>query len=410
MRLITALVASGLLAGCATAPPEPIVVDVPNLTLSVVGSFDRGGEIVNPAFSHDHWGDMLKSTDGEVRLAPGAGPDGSTALAHDYSASFGETYDPIVFSETDVIFSLTVEMEAATDGSHGITLELNPGDAAYVSFLVKDRNPNNFDWHVVSTMLQPNTWSQVALPFGLFMPPDGARPFDPDKPFLLQVSVPYGENAARRAFSGTTELSGTTLLDNVGYYARSSGPGPGIIAAFEDAEVGAAITVDLYESIVYVDYSTDEGEVIVTPGAQSLSMEVDHRAEGQTGTARRFEFDFSTGPGFEAYLDAGRQLVFSGRVQLALPATGGELAFAVRSDTLRYGDMDLDAAGLFSIYHEFEINPSWTDVVVPLDPGRNDDSLVLIHFRAPVPADLMDRMRTTGHLAVDMAFDQFRVR
>lgn len=423
VRVETAAVIGGAripfeMAGAGTGTTTVLVeqdqlptIQTPNLTLTIVENFDGGTIGISPSVYEDRWGERLLSVDGRISPASGAGPDGSTSLAYDYSASFDSPYDPIGFHGTDVMFDLSFALDGVAENQTGITLEIDPGDASWVSFLVKDQDETNYDWHSVALTLRRNEWTRIALPFELFTPHDEIPPFNPQEPFLVQVSVPYGQNASLRAFTHEPEFAGRTMVDNVGYYRRDTALAENTVATLDGTEIRAAITADLYEASLYVDYAgSDAGLVVVTPGVESLQIEVSREAEGVVGRGQRVDITMIAGPEFQAYVDGGRHLVVSGRIQLALPDSGSELVFSVRSDTLLNGDLDLYATGWYDAYSEFPVSGFWNDVVVPLDSDRPSPAHALIDYRFPVPQHLMDGIMQTGQLTVDVTFDEFRVR
>jgi len=386
-------------------------IQTPNLTLTIVENFDGGTIGISPSVYESFWGERLQSVDGRISPAPGAGPDGSTALAYDYSASFDQSYDPISFHSTDVLFELSFALDGIAEGQTGITLEINPGEASLVSVSVKDQNEDNYDWYNIALTVRQNEWTRVALPFELFMPDDEFPAFESQEPFILQVSVPYGENATLRAFAHDQEFTGRTLVDNVGYYRRDTALADETVATLDGTEIRAAITADLYESSLYVDYTvSDEGVAVVTPGVETVQINVSREAEGVVGRGQRIEITMTVGPEFEKYVTKDRTLILSGTIQLALPEIGSELVFSVRSDTMLEGDLDLYATGWYDVYSEFPVSGFWNDVVIPLDPDRPSPAHALINYRFPVPQNLMDKIMEDGQLSVDVTFDEFRVR
>lgn len=386
-------------------------IQTPNLTLTIVENFDGGTIGISPSTYQGWWGDRLLSVDGRISPASGAGPDGSTALAYDYTASFDRSYDPIEFNSTDVMFNLFFALEGVAEDQTGITFDINPGNASLVTFHVKAQDEATYDWHNVVLTLRRNEWTRIALPFELFMPYDEIPAFDPQEPFLVQISVPYGDNASNRAFTHEQEFSGRTMVDNVGYYRRDTALAEETIATLDGTEIRAAIRADLYEASLYVDYTeSDEGVAVVTPGVEALQIDVSREAEGVVGHGQRVEITLTVGPEFQAYVDKERTLILSGQIQVALPDGGSELVFSVRSDTIVEGDLSLYATGWYDVYSEFPVSGFWNDVVIPLDPERPSPAHALIDFRFPVPWRLMEKIMQTGELTVDVTFDEFRVR
>jgi len=404
-------IAIALLTGCATGPAVvPLAtIETSNLTLTIFENFDRAAMQVEPWNFEDHWGDHVERTGGELAGVEGAGPDGTAALTYDYSARFDSSFDPIEFTDTDVVFSVGYVLPGGPDDT-GVTFAVNPGKLSVITVRLEDARPDVYLAVEARLTVEADSWNRLALPFSVFATDEPGKRLDFSRPYTVEIGFSYSEQVNVGVIQPARDVSGRLFLDDLGTYRRNVPYGTGMVAALDDIEADATITAELYESTTYVDYSqSDDGVFRRTPGVAGVTIGTS-RVPGKSGDAQRFEIDLAAEPAFQSFVDDGQQLVLSGMIQLALPDEGDTLVFSARSQTVVEGDLDIYIDDYSSEYVGFEIGQSWTDIEVPIDPSRPGDSHGYIYYRFPVPWELMSGIVGQGGLKVDVELDDFRVR
>ncbi len=375
------------------AEQERLSMEVGNLELTIVETFDDRRVRTSPATEEAFWGPRFVDATGSV--AP-VERDGGAALAYRYRAEFDEPFNYLTFTDTDGYVTLMLSLGRVPAGSTGVTFELNPGMAAVIRIGIRDDAGRS-----VPLSVTPSEWQRVTVPFGLL-----AADWPSEQPATLELTVPYGANVVRYAFPRDAVVSGELQVDNVGFYTRET---PALIAEFESGEFDATFAIDLYESFAYVDYAaTDAGTVEVTPGVSGVSLAVDHVAAVQ-GEGLRLSASAQLGPELAEYVDAGRAFVLSAYVVLEIPAGDqSALYFDVQSDELARGDLDLYVGETFSAYGEFAVSPFWGTATVALPPERSEPTVGVLDVRFPVSRQQMEAAAEAGVLQIAVTVDRFR--
>ena len=387
---------------------------------TIVETFDTGTSRIPLDHGEDAWGERIVSTTGKIALEEKAGRDGSACARYSFGAKL-DSADPFRdWEDSDLSCYLNLRIPQPPGDADGIHLSLKPIGFSSVDFFLKQTTGAQEVCFRLSCSLNSDEWHDLKIPFYDFYPEEKGTEIDPNRSLHLSIGIPYRDNVYQFHFRTGTQMEGSLLIDNVGYYQIKGEDDAAVLDTFDDEISRIVLYGGIYGSSTYFDYAvSDEGLEKRTPGIEHQQFII-RRAERETGgTHVSVHVHFDVTEEIRDLIDAEQTLTLFLRATVGKSWRGREtIGFSIRSDRLEQGAFEVhDTDRDTYFYSDVAVNPIWTRIHVRFDQLVSEDATLLesaavlsrpyLSFFFDIPRNALEQSALEGVLDVTLDIDEF---